>query len=1066
MRKNLLVSVIALFMISSISWAQERTVSGKVTSADDGSALPGVNVVLKGTTTGTATDADGNFALSGIPASGGSLIFSFIGLLSEEILIGDRTTINVALSMDIIQLGEVVVTTFGESKRSSFTGSYSQINADNIASRPLSNAISAIAGSTAGVTTTAGTGQPGVAPDVRIRGFGSMTATNAPLYVVDGVPYNESIANLNPADIETMTILKDAASTSLYGARAANGVVMITTKKGKDKNGSINLRYTKGFSNRGMPEYDRVGASEYYPLMWEMIRNNLAYTTTGTGAGQDLATAGANATATYGTNVRYNVYDVPFNQLVAANGVMNPNARLLYNKSDLDWEAPLMRQGNRDELNLNFSGATDKSDYFISMSYLDDQGYQIKSDYNRFTARVNYNTQLKKWFKTGGNVATTFTESRQSAADGGTSFVNPFFFSRGMGPIFPVYAYDPANPGSFLLRDGEKFYDYGNMSALGLPNRPQYGGRHAIAETELNEDFFRRNVLSTRGYVEISFLNDFRFTANAGADITNENIVTFGNPEIGDGAPAGRTTHRFNNFSNLNFNQLLNYSKSFGPHNVSALVGHESFDRRVNFVTVSKALQSLDGNIELPNFATLTGGNGYLDRYRVEGYFSRINYDFNEKYFASFSVRRDGSSKFSEDVRWGTFMSVSGAWRLDQETFIQNIPAISELKLRASYGQTGNDGGSGTTISYYAWQAVYGLGWDNADEPGILQGSLGNRNLSWESSDASDIALEFGVLKNRITGTVEYFNRASSNLLFGVPMPLSSGVATVTQNIGKMVNRGIEVSLGAEVLKLGDFSWQLDVNATRLKNEITKMPDDTKEIIDGTKKRAEGRSLYDFWLREYIGVRPETGDALYRADTYNPANSFITVEGDTLTTSISNARFHYAGSSIPKLSGGFTNTFRYKNFTLSAVVVYQLGGKVYDGAYGGLMGSGGFGSAKHVDILNRWTPSAEFSNVWSLNDSHTPRLDDGRTADYNGASDRWLIDASYLYVRSVTLSYDLPANWANKVFLNRAQFYISGENLLFKSKREGMNVQENYGGTTTNVYSPARSLVFGASITL
>lgn len=1052
---------LVLLTLSLGVYAQERTVSGKVTSVEDNSPLPGVSVVLKGTTIGTATDVNGRYTLQ-VPADA-VLVFSFIGMKTLEVSVGQRSQVDTALEMDVTQLGEVVITTFGEAKKSSFTGSYSQLTAENLSARPLSNAITAVAGSTAGVTTTSGIGQPGAAPDIRIRGIGSYSSSNSPLYVVDGVPYTASIANLNSADIETLTILKDAASTALYGARAANGVVMITTKKGKDKNGSINVRYTKGFSERGMPEYEKVGASEYYPLMWQMLRNNLAYTTTGTGVNQDLATAGGNATNTLGTNIGYNVYDVPFNQLVDANGLMNPNARLLYSQSDLDWEAPLMRQGSRDELSVNFSGANDKSDYFVSFGYLDDQGYQIRSDYKRYNARVNYNSQIKKWFKTGGNLSATITDSRQSAADGGTSFVNPFFFSRGMGPIFPVYAHDPANPGTFLLNaEGKKFYDYGNMSALGLPNRPQYGGRHAIAETELNEAFYRRNVLGARGYVDISFLKDFKFTINAGADITNQNDVSYGNPLVGDGSPAGRTTHRFDNISNFNFNQLLNYSKSFGSHNVSALVGHENWNRRENYVTVSRSQQSLDGNIEPRNFATLTDGDGFLDRYKVEGYFSRVNYDFNEKYFASFSVRRDGSSKFYQDVRWGTFMAVSGAWRLDQETFIQSIPTISQLKLRASFGQTGNDSG----INYYAWQPVYGLGWDNALEPGILQGSLGNRNLTWESSDASDVALEFGLLKNRITGTVEYFNRASSNLIFSVPMPLSSGVATVTKNIGKMVNSGIEITLGAEVLKKGDFSWQLDVNAMKLKNEIVKMPDESETIIDGTKQLKEGRSIYDFWLREYVGVRPETGDALYRAETYNPANSFRTEQGDTLTWASSNARFHYAGTSIPKLSGGITNTFRYKGVSLSAVIVYQLGGKVYDGAYAGLMGSGGFGSAKHVDILKSWTPSGEVSDVWSLNDSDLPRLDLGRTGDYNVASDRWLIDASYLNIRSVTLAYDLPSKWTSKVFLNKAQVYISGENLAFKSRRVGMNVQESFGGTTSNVYSPARSLVFGASITL
>lgn len=1058
MKKTLLLSSVLLFLMafSGPLLAQERTISGRVTATEDGSSLPGVNVVLKGTTTGTTTDVEGEYKLN-VPASGGSLIFTFIGMETVEMVIGDRTKLDVSLGLDVTQLNEVVITTFGEAKRSSFTGSYSQINSDKLRERPLSNAISAIAGTTAGVTTTAGVGQPGVAPDIRIRGFGSISASNDPLYVVDGVPYPGSIANLNTGDIETMTILKDAASTSLYGARAANGVVMITTKKGKSSKdgGTINLSYAKGFSTRGLQEYDRVGVADYYPLEWESIRNNIAYT----GATPpDLATAGAMASAQLGARVQYNVYDVPFDQLVSATGVMNPNAKLLYTGSDLDWEAPLMRQGNRDELSLTFSGATDKSDYYISFSHLDDKGYQIKSDYDRYTARLNYNTQIKKWLKTGANLSTTISESNQSAADGGTTFVNPFFFSRGMGPIFPVYAHDPANPGSFLLKDGEKFYDYGNMSALGLPNRPQYGGRHAIAETELNSDFYKRNVLSTRGYVELSFLKDFKFTANAGADITNQNDVTFGNPLIGDGAPAGRTTHRFDNFTNYNFNQLLNYSKSFDLHNFTALIGHENYNRTESFVTASKSTQTLDGNIELPNFAVLTDGDGWLDTYKIEGYFSRLNYDFNEKYFASFSIRRDGSSKFYEDVRWGTFLAASGAWRMDQESFIKEISAISQLKLRASYGQTGNDGGAGTSISYYAWQPTYGLGWDNALEPGILQGSLGNKNLTWESSNAGDVALEFGVLKNRITGTVEYFNRASSNLIFNVPTPLSSGIASITKNIGTMVNTGFELTLGAEILRAGDFSWQLDLNATKIKNEITKMPEESKEIISGTKKLKEGSSIYDFWLREYMGVNPLNGDALYRAETWSPANSFVNEGGDTVTNVISNARYHYNGTSIPKVSGGFTNTFRYKGFSLSAVVVYQIGGKVYDGAYASLMSSGGFGSAKQVDIMKRWLNPGDVTNV--------PRMDFGRTTDFDGQSDRWLIDASYLNIRSVTLSYNLPGKWASKAYLSRAQFFVSGENLLFKSKRAGMNVQQNYAGTTSNVYSPAKSIIFGTSITL
>lgn len=957
-------------------------------------------------------------------------------------------------------MDEGIITTFGTAKRTSFTGSAGTLSPDKLQNRPITNLGQALSGAISGVQTTAGNGQPGSAPDIRIRGFGSISSGNDPLYVVDGIPYSGSIANLSPNDIESISVLKDASSTALYGARAANGVVVVTTKKGQKDRSTINVRYTRGISTRGLPEYKQVGVGEYYPLMWEMYRNSVAYRATNPVA---LPAANADATARLVSLVGYNVYNLPDNQLVDANGQMNPNAKLLYSPDDLDWAKPLMRQGNRNELNVSFSGGQKNSDYFLSISYLNDKGYLIRSDYERFTGRLNVNSQLKSWFKAGANLSTTVTKSNQADVASSTTFVNPFFFSRNIGPIYPVYAYDPANPGQFLtLPNGDRRWDYGNLTSLGLPARPQFGGRHAIAETILNQNYFRRNVLSARGYAEVSFLKDFKFTANLGTDITNYNGVVYGNPEIGDGAPAGRASHEFQTISSYNLNQLLNYNKSFGRHSVDVLLGHENFTLNDNNLEGSRSQQILDGNYELANFTTTTNLNSVYNTRRVEGYFSRINYDYDQKYFLSASVRRDGSSKFYQDSRWGTFYSVSGAWRLDQEAFIRSISNISLLKLRGSYGQTGNDGGgntaSGASISYYAWQALYGLGWNNASEAGVLQTSLGNRDLAWESSNSFDVALEFSLFKGRVSGTVEYFNRQSSNLIFDVPLPLSSGISTVTRNIGTMYNRGVEVELGIEPIRTKDFTWRIDLNATRLKNQITKMPDENPEIIDGTKKLAVGRSIYDYWLREYKGVNPATGEAQYKADRFVAANSRVTEAGDTLTTSVNNARFHYNGTSIPALTGGFTNTLRYKGLSLSALMVYQLGGKTYDAAYAALMSSGGYGSAKSTDILSRWRNPGDITNV--------PRMDAGRTSDFDAASDRWLIDASYLNVRSVTLSYALPHTLARKLFLENAQVYISGENFFILSRRQGMNVQQTFTGVTSNAFSPAKSLVLGVSFTL
>ncbi|GHB65880.1 SusC/RagA family TonB-linked outer membrane protein [Persicitalea jodogahamensis] len=1039
------------------AFAQDMTVTGTVTD-EGGSALPGVSVVVKGTTRGTTTDASGKYSLAA--SRNATLAFSFVGFLAKEVTVGGQSTINVSLAPDVANLEEVIVTAFGSAKKASFTGSAGTISAEKIAIRPITTLAQAIAGTTAGVQTTAGSGQPGASPAIRIRGFGSISSGNDPLYVVDGIPYTASIANLNPSDIENITILKDAASTALYGARAANGVVMVTTKKGQKGKNNINVKFTKGVNTRALPEYDRIGPGQYYPLMWETYRNSVAYRATNPVA---LPAANADASTRLVSLVGYNIYNVPNDQLVGTDGTFNPNAQLVYSPDDLDWTSPLMRQGSRDEVNLSFSGAQDKTDYYISMSYLKDKGFLIRSDYDRFTGRMNVNSQMKSWFKTGANLSATITKSNQADADGNTSFVNPFFFSRNMGPIYPVYAFDPANPGQFLtLPDGRRRYDYGNLNALGLPNRPQYGGRHAIAETELNQNFFRRNVIGARGYAEISFLRDFKFTTNVGVDLTNLNNVTFGNPEIGDGAPAGRSTHEFESIASYNLNQLLNYDKSFGNHTVGVLVGHENFQVTDNNLTGSRANQILDGNVELINFTNTTNLNSRYNIRRVEGYFSRVNYDYNEKYFVSASVRRDGSSKFFRDTRWGTFYSISGAWRLDQESFIKAIPTINLLKIRSSYGQTGNDGGGntqeGTSISYYAWQPLYNLGWNNAAEAGILQNSLGNRSLEWESSNAFDVALEFSVLNSRLSGTVEYFNRQSSNLIFDVPLPLSAGIKTETRNIGTMYNKGVELELSGDIVRAGDFTWTLGMNATTYKNRITKMPEENPEVIDGTKKLKEGSSIYDYWLREFKGVDPATGQALYRAENFVAANSLINEMGDTLTTSVNNARFHYNGSSIPKISGGLTTTLSFKGLSLSGIMVYQIGGKVYDSGYQGLMSSGGYGNAKHIDILDRWQNPGDITNV--------PRLDAARTADFDATSDRWLIDASYLNIRTVTLGYLLPTTIASKLFLQNAQIYVSGENFFIKSNRKGLNVQQSFNGISNNAFSSQKSLVMGISFSL
>jgi TonB-linked SusC/RagA family outer membrane protein len=771
----------------------------------------------------------------------------------------------------------------------------------------------------------------------------------------------------------------------------------------------------------------------------------------------------ASATATNGikNQLRYNPFNVADNDIVRTDGTINPDAKLLY-ADDLDWTKAIQRTGSRGDYGVSFNGGSDKSDYFISLGYVKEKGFVIKSDFERITGRVNVNANPKKWFKTGINVSGSFVKSNQgNTVDNSSAFVNPFNFTRGMGPIYPIHVHD-ATTGEYV-RDayGNLIYDLGNGSQGGQLARP--GGanasRHIIQETELNDNSFKRNTLSARTFGEVSFLRDFKFTTNISVDATNDLVGTFGNTTVGDGAPAGRASRTNRMRVSTTLNQLLNYNRSFGLHNVEVLAGHENYDYTYNYLYGSRQQVIVDGaSTELANFTTTSSLTSRTDKYRTEGYFSRANYNYNEKYFASASFRRDGTSRFSPALRWGNFWSVGGAWRLDSENFIKEISWINLLKLRGSYGSVGNDAllDEDANAIYYAWQALYEPA-ANASEPGILQRTLGS-NLVWEQNKTFDLGVDFSFFKDRVSGSIEYFHRQSDNLLFRVPLPLSSGLKDVNANVGSMWNRGFELQIGADVVRNKDFKWRLDVNATTYKNQVTKLP--REEIINGTKKLMVGHSQYDYWLREYYGVDPDDGVALYRAaNTAASSTRRITKSGDTVTTNVSNAKYHYAGSAIPDVYGGITNTFTYKNFELSVLVSYQIGGKVYDQTYLSLMHGGTYGSALHKDALNRWQKAGDVTNV--------PKLNNGDLTNIAaGTSDRWLTNASYLNLKRVSLGYSLPKAYTSLLHLASASIFASGENLFLKTARKGMNVTQAFTGVTSNVYVPARVVTVGINVTL
>jgi len=1066
MMKKVYLLLLGVLCLSIQSFAQ-RTVTGKVTD-DQGLPLANVSVTLKGTRTGTTTNDDGVYSIA-VFANAKTLVFSSTGMETKELAIGTSSTIDASLQKTDSSMDEIVVIAYGKVRKEALTGSVGTIKAENIADRPVANITKAIEGAVPGVVVTTGSGQPGSGTSIRIRGFGSINATSEPLFVVDGVPYVGGTSNINPDDVESITVLKDAASTALFGSRGANGVVMITTKRGKKGRDQMSFKVANGFSSRGLAEYDRLNAVEYYPVMWQAYRNSLVYPTSGTGISLDSANrvaSGLTSRTSITDLLSYNPFNVARNAIVGTDGLLNPNAQLIYG-DDLDFEKEFMRTGNRRDYGVNFSGGAEKTDYFISLGYLKEEGFTKKTDFERYSARVNLTTQPLKWIKTNLNISGNYSTSSFSNEDG--AIANPYSWVRGLGPIYPYYLHNMTT-GEFLLDEkGNKIPDLGNYggtpigTANGITNRvgTSYAGRNAPIELMLNDDLTYRTVISARSSTDFMLFKGLVFTNNVSVDLQSQRESGYENTIVGDGAGIGRSRKVYGSSTGFQATQLITYSNKFKQHNFNVLVAHESYNEMSTNLNGFRQGQSLTGNTEFGNFTTTNSLGSSVDKYRIESYFSRLIYDFAGKYNLTASLRTDGNSRFSKDARWGNFGSVGVGWNLDKEKFLDNVNWVNVLKLRSSYGVVGVADG----IGFYAYQGLYNFS-NNASESGIVQSTSAflNNDLTWEKNKAFDIGLEFSLFKSRINGQIEYYHRVSEDLLFAVPTPLSSGALSSFKNTATMYNKGIELQIGGDIVRFKDLIVNTVVNISTVKSEITKMPETAQEIINGTKKLAVGHSQYDYWLRQYYGVHPTDGAALYIANNTLATSGIRYVTNkdggiDTVTTSLSNAKYDYNGSAIPKYYGSLTQSVSYKGISLSALFVFQRGGFIYDGVYAGLMSSGTYGASAHKDILNAWQKPGDITN--------TPRMDNGRTADFNaGTSTRWLIDASYINIRSVTLSYNLPKSLTSKIKIAGARVFATGDNLGFFTARKGMNTQGAFSGTTGSVYPPARILTIGINANL
>ena len=1084
MSKKKLLSMLLCFWISSMIAMAQRTITGTVYSQADNEPVVGASVLVKGTRVGGVTDINGRFSIPNVPATAKQVEISYVGMTKQVVTI--KPDMKVYLADDAKNLDEVVVqVAYGSAKKSTLTGAVTQVDSKELSKRPVSSVVSALEGSTSGVQVNSTYGEPGSDATIRVRGFGTVNGSSSPLYVLDGVPFGGSISDINPNDVESIAILKDAASCALYGNRASNGVILITTKKGSGDKMSFTLKASLGTYSRGMKEYKTLNARQFMNASWQNMRNARI------SAGDTPEAAASYTSKNLIDEFLYlNIFNKDKEQLFDANGKLVSDASILDGyRGDLDWYDQTIRHGARQEYNLSGSQYTSKSDYYFSIGYLDENGYLKNSDFTRLSGRAKLNFRPKTWFNTGFSINGTHQSQNFSSGDSDASFTNPFMYCRNIAPIYPVHLHNA--DGSYIYDSkGNRQYDPGYYTKDGqeIQTRNQYADRHVIWENELDIQRFFKNTLQSSAYVDFKFLNDFTLSLIGELNVRNTESRTYDNATIGNGkGNQGRTGRTFYRYKNYTFQQQLKWGHQFDKHDVNVLLGHENYYYNYDRTEGHKSKEVFAGQDNLSNFTSIRSMDGYDANYRTESYLGRVRYTYDDKYTGEVSLRRDGSSRFAKESRWGSFYSLGASWMVSKEDFMKPLTWVNSLKLRADYGEVGNDAGAG----YYGYMALY-TAEQNANLGAYYLTQLSNRSLKWETGAAFGFAVD-ARLFNRWNLSVEYFDRRNRDLIFDVYLPLSAGATSsrtaesvITKNLGIISNRGFEINTDVDLYRTREWTVNLGMNATFINNKIVKLPEQNKEgIISGIYKIEEGRSRYEFYTYTYVGVDQMTGNSLYKAnlnDYYVKASDGTIVgneKGTDMTSKatkigdqyyVNNTTYalkEYHGSPIPKVYGSFSLNTRYKQFALSAMFTYQLGGKVFDGVYSDLMSTGTSPHSLASDIMKSWTSVPEGMTETSANRiwyGGIPQINNKLSSDNNATSSRWLTSASYLVFKNLNFSYSLPRVWVHKLDLDDITFNVACENLFTKTARQGMNPQQSFSGTQRNYLVTPRVFTFGINV--
>ena len=1087
--KKLSMMLAGLFLSVGISLAQTK-VTGTVVSYEDNEPIIGATIQVVGNAgIGTITDYDGNFTLD-VPEGMKTLRITYVGMEPLEVAVSTKT-LKIQLRSDVHTLDEVVVVAYGTQKKTSLTGSIQEVKSEAIELRPTSSVASALEGSVTGVQVNSTVGAPGEDPQIRIRGVGTVNGSSSPLYILDGVPYSGSISDLNPQDIESMSVLKDAASPALYGNRASNGVILITTKKGKQGKMNITFDVKQGTYSRGIAEYDRLGAREWMEAQWLNMKNNRM------AAGDDAATAGAYASKhLIADRLQLNIFDKADEALFTADGKLVSDARIkgTYGE-DLDWYKQAIGHGYRQEYNFNANGATEKSDYLVSLGYLDEQGYLKTSGFDRLSARLSGNIQPADWLKVG--VSLNATHQNFNAGYGtGNANTNPFNFCRKISPIYPVHAHDLTTGEYYLDGMGNLMYDGGSYidpDGQVVHTRNQYPDRHIIWENQLNTDKIIRNTVNSIAYANIILPYNFTLSLKGSLNLSNDSENKYYSAVIGDGkANNGRLRRTDVRQKNYTFQQQLHWRQEFGVHSVDALLGHESYKLTRNYMASGKDSEIVPNLTNLLNFTQFAQLYDYNDNYALESYLGRVRYGYDSRYNIEFSFRRDGSSRFAKNARWGNFWSTGASWVISNEKFMKQYDWVNYLKLRADYGEVGNDSGSGL----YGYMALYQQD-VHAGKGAYYISQLPNEDLKWETGQSWGVAIE-GRLFNKLNFNVEYFDRRNKDLIFNVYNPLSAGAtdtttpqSVTTMNLGTISNHGVEISGDMDVYKSKNWSVNVGASITFEKNKVVKLPEQNRDgIIDGTKKIVEGMDRYQFYTYTWEGVNTKNGLSLYKfnGDEYfftdggttygNPAgteitgsqkNAVVVIDGTPYSYLTTYGKREFHGSAMPTAYGSFNFSVSYKAFSLYTLFTYQLGGKVMDSNYQLLMNSQSTPTALHKDVLKGWT-AEQATATDAIDRNGVPMLSDapvivsGLEADLNSTSSRWLTSASYLILKNINLSYQLPKELVRKAGIENVMLTLTCENLFTLTSRKGMNPQQNFAGTQSATFVTPRIFSAGVNI--